>query len=151
MRAKMLEWHSVLRESLIRTEKQGDYDENWGRNRPECRLNVDQSPSPFVFDSNRTYHQSTEDQVNEKVWILKPGAGLDKRQCSLQICFSSEGKQPPLGIVFRGAGKRISEDERSYWHKDVHVFFFFSRKFGGRHLSRSRLGKENSKIRYRTS
>ena len=29
MRAKMLEWHSVLRESLIRTEKQGDYDENW--------------------------------------------------------------------------------------------------------------------------
>ena len=76
-----------------------------------------------MFDSNRTYHQSTEDQVNEKVWISQPGAGLDKRQCSLQICFRSEGNRPPLGIVFRRAGKRISEDERSSWHKDVYFFF----------------------------
>ena len=51
MRAKMLEWHSVLRERLIRSEKQDDYDEKWGKFRPECRLNVDQSPCPFVFDS----------------------------------------------------------------------------------------------------
>ena len=56
MRAKMLEWHSVLRERLIRTGKQDDYDEKWSRFRPECHLNVDQSPCPFVFDSNRTYH-----------------------------------------------------------------------------------------------
>ena len=96
-RAKMLELLSVFRESLIRTGKQDDYDEKWGIYRPECRLNVDQSPCPFVFDSNRTYHQFTEDQHNEKVWISQPGAGLDKRQCSLQICFSPEGKQPPLG------------------------------------------------------
>ena len=76
-----------------------------------------------MFDSNRTYYQFTEDQHNEKVWISQPGAVLDKRQCSLQICFSPEGKQPPLGIVFRGVGKRTPEDERSSWHKDDHVFF----------------------------
>ena len=76
-----------------------------------------------MFDSNRTYHQFTEDQHNEKVWISQPGAGLDKWQCFLQICFSPESKQPPLGIVFRGAGKHISEDEHSSWHKDVHVLF----------------------------
>ena len=93
----MLELLSVFRESLIRTGKQDDYDEKWGIYRPECRLNVDQSPCPFVFDSNRTYHQFTEDQHNEKVWISQSGAGLDKRQCSLQICFSPEGKQPPIG------------------------------------------------------
>ena len=123
MRAKILEWYSVLRERLIRTGKQDDYDEKWGRFHPECRLNVDQSPCPFVFDSNRTYHQFTEDQHNEKVWISQPGAALDKRQFSLQICFSPKGKQPPLGIVFHGSGKRISEDERSSWHKDVHMSF----------------------------
>ena len=123
MRAKMMEWHTVLRERLIRTGKQDDYDEKWDRFPPEFRFNVDQSPCPFVFDSSRTYHHITEDQHNEKVWISQPGAGLDKRQCSLQICFSTEGKQPPLGIVLRGAGKRISEDDHSSWHKDVHVFF----------------------------
>ena len=69
MRAKMMEWHTVLRERLIRTGKQDDYDEKWGRFPPECRFNVDQSPCPFVFDSNHTHHQSTEDQHNEKVWI----------------------------------------------------------------------------------
>ena len=123
MRAKMMEWQTVLREKLIRTGKQDDYDEKWGRYPPECRFNVDQSTCPFVFDSSLTYHQFTEDQHNEKVHVSQPGVGFDKRQCSLQICFSPEGKQPPLGIVFRGAGKRISEDERSSWHKDVHVFF----------------------------
>ena len=59
------------------------------------------------------YHQVTEDQHNEKLWISQPGAGLDKRQCYLQICFSPEGKQPPLGFVFCGTGKYTSEDEHS--------------------------------------
>ena len=54
-----------------------------------------------MFDSNGTYHQFTEDQHNEKVWISQPGAGLDKRQCSLKLCFSLEGKQPPLGIAYQ--------------------------------------------------
>ena len=74
MLAKMMEWHTVLRERLIRTGKQDDYDEKRGRFPPECRFNVDQSPCPFVFDSSRTYHQFTEDQHNEKVWISQPGA-----------------------------------------------------------------------------
>ena len=30
MRATMMEWHTVLRERLIRTEKQDDYDEKMG-------------------------------------------------------------------------------------------------------------------------
>ena len=101
-----------------------------------------------MFDSNGTYHQFTEDQHNEKVWISQPGAGLDKRQCSLKLCFSLEDKQRPLGIVFRGAGKRISEDRRSSWLKDVHLLF---QENAWVDTSRSRLGKENSKTRYRTS
>ena len=61
--------------------------------------------------------------LQKKVLISQPGEGLDKRQCLLQIRFSPEGKQPQLGIVFCGAGKCISEDERSSWHKDVHMCF----------------------------
>ena len=39
--AKMMEWHTVLRERLIRTGKQGDCDDKWGRFPLECRFNVD--------------------------------------------------------------------------------------------------------------
>ena len=31
--------------------------------------------------------------------------------------------QPRLAIIFRGKGTRISEDEKSSWHKDVDVYF----------------------------
>ena len=57
MRAKMLEWHSVLRKRLIRAGKQDNYDEKWGRFRRECCLNVDQSPCLFVFNLSPTYCQ----------------------------------------------------------------------------------------------
>ena len=30
--------------------------------------------------------------------------------------------QPRLAIIFRGKGTRISEDEKSSWHKDVDVY-----------------------------
>ena len=142
MRAKMMEWHTVLMERLIRTGKQNDYDEKWGRFPPECRFNVDQSPCPFAFDSSRTYHQFTEDQHNEKVWISQPGAGLDKTQCSLQICFSPEGKQPPLGIVFRGAGNAY---QKMNVLPGTKMFMFFSEKCVGGHSSCIRLDKENIK------
>ena len=55
---------SGLRERPIRTGKQDDYDEKWGRFCPECRPNVDQSPCSVLFDSNRMYHQFTEESVD---------------------------------------------------------------------------------------
>ena len=99
-------WHTMLRERLVRADKDDDCDAKLGRFLPQCRLNVDQSPSPFVFDSGRTYHQ-----------LSQAGAEMDKRQCSLQICFCPEGQLPRLGTVFRGTGKKISEDEPSSWHE----------------------------------
>ena len=90
MWSKIQEWYTTLREILIRTGKD-DYDEKWGI----------VSSCPIVLDSNRTY-QFTENQHNEKVYMSLSGAGLDKGRYSLQIWFSPKGKQPPLGIVFRG-------------------------------------------------
>ena len=37
--------------------------------------------------------------------------------------FRVKGNQPPLGVIFRGKGKRISEDEKKAWHQSTHVFF----------------------------
>ncbi len=89
------------------------------------RLNVDQSPLPFACDVKRIYHMfdSDEDKKMSKVRISQPGSGLDKRQCTLQICFSPVGQQPQLAIIFRGKGKRISDDEKAAWHEDVDVYF----------------------------
>ena len=60
---------------------------------------------------------------NHKVWISQQGSGLEKRQCTLQVCVRPIGPQPKLTIIFRGKGKRVTQDEREAWHKDVDVFF----------------------------
>ena len=48
---------------------------------------------------------------------------MEKRQCSLQVRFRPKGEQPKLAIIFRGQGKRISQNEKSEWHKGVDVYF----------------------------
>ena len=63
---------------------------------PNQRFNVDQSPLPFVMQMNRTYEHFDEDQRTTKVWIAQPGAGLEKRQCTLQICLRA-GEPPQMG------------------------------------------------------
>ena len=44
-------------------------------------------------------------QQQEKVWIAQPGSGLEKRQCSLQICLRPVGPQPRLGLYFEGKAR----------------------------------------------
>ena len=91
---------------------------------PEQRLNVDQSHLQFAFESSKTYEIVENGQGrNHNTWIAQPGSGLDKRQCTLQICVRPVGKQPPIAVIFRGKGKRISEDEKGAWHPDVKVYF----------------------------
>lgn len=48
---------------------------------------------------------------------------MDKRQCTLQVCFRPTGGQPKIGIIFRGTGKRISADEKEAYHPDVDIYF----------------------------
>ena len=118
-------WHATTREKLVRTGRNDRYDEKWGRYQPKQRLNVDQSPLPFVVGTTRTYDHVDKDvnQHDHKVWISQPGSGLDKRQCTLQVCFRPSGEQPRLGVIFRGTGKRISQDEKEAYHPDVDVYY----------------------------
>ena len=122
-REDVMKWHVLTREKLIRTGFNDHYDSKWGRFKPSQRFNVDQSQLPFVIDKTRTYEMIEKGQSKQhKVWISQPGAGLDKRQCSLQVALRPEGLQPKLGIIFRGKG-RVSPEERAAYHKSVDVFF----------------------------
>ena len=119
-----MRWHVLTREKLIRTGYSDNYDPKWGRFKPSQRFNVDQSPLPFVIDKTRTYEKVPEKGLSKqhKVWISQPMAGLDKRQCSLQVVVRPEGLQPKLGIIFRGKGN-IREEERACYHENVDVYF----------------------------
>ena len=60
---------------------------------------------------------------DHRVWVSQPGSGLDKRQCTLQICFSPEYNKVSVGIIFRGTGKRVTEEERAAYHKSVDIYW----------------------------
>lgn len=50
----------------------------------------------------------------------------EKRFCTLQVvvrCVDKGMKQPRLTIIFRGQGKRLTQEERELWDKRVHVTF----------------------------
>jgi len=75
-----------------------------------------------VNDLDRTF-----DQIGSKeVRIAQCGEGAwEKRQCTLQLCFSPDptGPQPRAALIFRGQGLRISDYERAAWHPEVDVSF----------------------------
>jgi len=83
------------------------------------------NPTAFAVGTKLTYEhiEQDEQQHGHEVWISQPGSGLDKRQCTLQVCLRPDGEQPRLGIIFRGTGKRISEDEKAAYHPDVDVYY----------------------------
>ncbi|KAI6651300.1 hypothetical protein LOD99_5266 [Oopsacas minuta] len=107
-RLPMQQWHATTRERLIRTGCADSYNSKWDRYAPEQRFNVDQSPCPFVINTKKTYEMLEKNNPNNrehKVWTSQLGSGLDKRQCTLQVCFQPTGKQPRVVITSNGKGK----------------------------------------------
>ena len=117
-------WHATFRERCIRSNSHAlDYDEKWGAFKPSERLNVDQSPLPFVINVKKTYEYVEPGKSKDhNTWILQPRSGLEKRQCSLQVMIRGDGTQPRLAVVFRGKGN-VKPYERSAWHPKVDVYF----------------------------
>lgn len=87
-----------------------------------CDIQTPQVPLPFVISKKTTYEVGNKGQ-KEKVWVAQPSQGLEKRQCTLQICFSPEENHVKIEIIFRGTGKRISPAEKKAYHKDVDIYF----------------------------
>lgn len=73
------------------------------------RFDVDQVPLPFVKDQVDTWEKTG----GKCVAIAQPFAGLEKRQCTMQVTFSPGGRLMQISITFRGTGKRISKVERA--------------------------------------
>ena len=118
-RDTMMKWHSTTRERLIKTPSSPS---KWGRFEPKQRLNVDQVPLPFSLDCDKTYEVPSVGKY-DKVWIRQPGAGLEKRQCTLQLCFSPDAKMKiKPSIIFRGQGK-VSKNEIDAYHQDVDIYW----------------------------
>ena len=99
-RQKLVEWDLTTRERLVRTNIGETYDQKLASFLSNQRVNVDLRPIPFAINMKRTYHlyESSQDQNQEKVWISQPRCGLEKRQCTLQICFRPHGEQPRIGM-----------------------------------------------------
>ena len=118
----------MLREGLIKTKRDSSsYDKKWGRFKPNRRLNVDQVTLPFAIEVKRTYDlppMEKREKRAHRTWVASPGAGLEKRQCTLQICILPDAAtKVKFAVIFRGTGKRISNEEKAQYHKDVDVYW----------------------------
>ena len=107
---KIRDFHLNLREKVIKSgQNKPHYDPKYGRFKPSRRFNVDQVPLPFCLDQKKTYHDCSKGPSrNERVRIAQPSAGLEKRQCTLQLCFSPEDNNVRVDVVFRGAGMQFN-------------------------------------------
>lgn len=94
-------------------------DPKWGRFPPKNRYNFDQVPLPFVIDLDDTY----EERGADRVWIRQNAAGMDKRFCTLQLCFRPGYDQMKPTIIFRGQGQRITQVEKRLWDPRVTVMW----------------------------
>jgi hypothetical protein len=76
---------------------------------------MDQTPLAFDFLSSRTYNEIGATTV----WLKESRSGWDKRQCTLQVCVSSDGVPccQPL-LIFHGAPRlgdaRRKEEVKKY-------------------------------------
>lgn len=124
--AKIKRFHARLRRRLMDAPPHRLHPK-WGRWLPQNRLSVDQVPCNFREGAKATYDVIGVDRV----WIAGSKADDGKRFCTLQIIARAhngeEGQprrgQPKIGLIFRGTGCRISQEEKNGWHPDVHVRF----------------------------
>ena len=125
-RLKLMEWHANLREKLIRPGQSAvGYSTKYGHFDPSRQLNVDQVPLPFAMDASRTYKNTnipTSESRNKKVSIAQPGSGLDKRQATLQLCFSPDDTIVRPALIFRGKGK-VCASEKSMYNAGVDIYW----------------------------
>ena len=91
----------------------------YGAFTPECRYTTDQGPLPLVVGLYKTW----DEKGKKVVTVSHPGAGLEKRQCSIQVTFRPRRVQPKTAVIFCGTGKRISHAERDLYADGDHVFW----------------------------
>lgn len=102
--------------------KRNPVDSEYGRWKPCHRYNVDQVPLPLQCGGKL----KTLATRGEKIIWMKQREGSNKRAATLQMCIhlGEVGiKQPKACILFRGQGKRLSQEEKESWDPRVIVRF----------------------------
>ena len=66
----------------------------------------------FDVDSKKTYEIIKPGDKHQKIWISQPTSGLEKRQCTLQVCVRADGKQLRIAVILWGKEKRVCPDEK---------------------------------------
>ena len=92
----------------------------WGRYPPHMRYNCDQVPFNLDNSGRKTYIKARTD-----VAVISGQPGSEKRFGTLQVCLHA-GKcssQPPLTMIFRGAGPERFVREFPRYHPDVRVLW----------------------------
>lgn len=122
-------WHARLRRRLKTKSTLGTtlLDPLWGRWLPRNRLSCDQVPCNLREGIKATY----DEKGSGRIWIAGNKADDGKRFCTLQIIARAENGptdlprrgQPPIGIIFKGTGQRVSQEEKAAHHPDVRVRF----------------------------
>ena len=106
---KVKRWHARLRRRLRKGQQRSA---KWGRWLPKNRFNVDQVPLTLQDANQQTYTE----RGSSRVWIRGSKKGDDKREATLQLCVrltdDSEIGQPYPVLIFRGQGKRITQQEK---------------------------------------
>ena len=100
---EMMKRHCTLREGVIKScSHLPDLKPKWGRFPPSKRVNVDQIPLPFAINRTITYEEEIPKELRKyhKVWAANGGAGLEKRQCSVQLVFSLDDDNLRVAVIF---------------------------------------------------
>jgi hypothetical protein len=97
-------------------------DARYGRFPLDCRWNKDEVPGTFG-DIARLISLR-----NEKATVLRTVGGWGDRICTLIINIGPTGLQLPVGVVFKGSGQKLKDEEVSYYKTLTNIFVCFQEK-----------------------
>lgn len=119
-----MKWHCTLQEDHIKLcSDLPDYNSERGPNPPSKMVNINQIPLPFSINLTTTLEVDIPKEMHKyEVWVVNPGAGLEKLQCSVQLAFTPEDENVRVVIVFRETSKNISDIEINCYHKSADVY-----------------------------
>lgn len=105
----------------LRRDNPSDEDTIWGVYGPYNTLNVDSVPVCFCSNCKTTI----EEEGAERVSIIVPGSGLDKRQGTLHLCIRCRGEQPWPTLVLKGETTAEGKDDTDKRQKELEKYAKF--------------------------
>jgi hypothetical protein len=94
-------------------------DPKYGRFPPRARKNTDEVPGKFGSSSDIISKRG------ESSTILQVIEGWGDRFCTWRLCAGPGGLDLPVGVIFKGTGKKVSEAELQFYAKLKNIAVLF--------------------------